>query len=78
MKLEEITDPKHSVPCLIKRAASECVVAGTTDVRSQRLERELGKTASRPPKEECVALASLDPELSSSVPIPMGSDNEVS
>lgn len=78
MKLEEITDTKHSVPCPIKRAASECVVAGTTDVRSQRLERELAKTASRPPREECVALASLDTELSSSVPIPMGSYDEVS
>lgn len=40
--------------------------------------RELGKTASRPPKEECVALASLDTELSSSVPIPVGSCDEVS
>lgn len=53
------------------------MVAGTTDVRSQKLERELGKTASRPPKEEYVALASLDTEFSSSVPIPMGSYDEV-
>lgn len=54
------------------------MVAGTTGVGSQRLERELGKTASRPPKEECVALARLNTELSSSVPIPVGSYDEVS